>query len=113
VEVVSRKLGKKGRPKSSDETAGRFIAVFDEFLDPGVYTKGRQITIHGVVAGTQNGKIGDYVYTYPKVTADTHTLWKKLAKQTRYYDPLWDHWYYQPYFYRRHYDPFNPYSFYY
>jgi len=113
VEVVSRKLGKKGRPESSDETAGRFIAVFDEFLDPGVYTKGRQITVHGVVAGTQNGKIGDYVYTYPKVTADTHTLWKKLAKQTRYYDPLWDHWYYQPYFYRRYYDPLNPYSFYY
>jgi len=113
IEIVSRELGKKGRPKSNDKTAGRFIAVFDEFLDPGVYTKDRQITVHGTVAGTEKGEIGDYVYTYPTVTADTHTLWKPLVKQTRYYDPLLDHWYYQPYFYRRHYDPFNPYSFYY
>lgn len=113
IEIVSRELGKKGRPKSNDKTAGRFIAVFDEFLDPGVYTKDRQITVHGTVSGTKNGNIGDYIYTYPLVTADTHTLWKPLPKQTRYYDPLWDHWYYQPYFYRRYYDPFNPYSFYY
>jgi len=113
IEIVSRQLGKKGRPKLNDKTAGRFIAVFDEFLDPGVYTKDRQITVQGTVAGTKDGKIGDYVYTYPIVTADTHTLWEPLKKQIHYYDPYWDHWFYDPYFYRRHYDPFNPYSFYY
>jgi outer membrane lipoprotein len=113
IEIVSRELQKKGRPKSNDKTAGRFIAVFDEFLDPGVYTKDRQISVRGKAAGAENGEIGDYVYTYPLVSVDTHTLWKPAVKPTHYYDPLWDHWYYQPYFYRRHYDPFNPYSFYY
>jgi outer membrane lipoprotein len=113
VEIVSRNLKKNGRPKSNDKTAGRFLAIFDRFLDPGVYTEDRQITVHGTVAGTQKGRIGDYTYTYPTVTVDTHTLWKPPVKPIHYYDPLWDSWYYQPYFFRRHYDPFNPYSFYY
>lgn len=120
VEIVSRRLEAKGRPKSDDDTSGRFIAIIDKFLDPGVYTKDRQITVHGTLAGTESGKIGGYDYSYPLVIADTHRLWKPLPQSTRYYDPYRDYdpwfyrpYFYRPYFYRPYYDPFNPYSFYY
>ena len=40
-------LGAGQRPKSKDLSRGRLILLHDGFLDPEVYTKGRQITVGG------------------------------------------------------------------
>ncbi|HGG60215.1 MAG TPA: Slp family lipoprotein [Gammaproteobacteria bacterium] len=93
VEVVSRPLYANGRPKDSDQSDGRFIAVVRGFIDPDVYQKGRQVTVHGVIDGAQSGKIDAHDYRYPRVDADTLYLWPKLREDCAdYYDPWFYPW---------------------
>ena len=53
VEVVAQKLELDGRPKTYSNSAGRFQARIDTFLDPVIYEKGRQFTVMGTVEGEQ------------------------------------------------------------
>ncbi len=108
IEIVSRNLYKSGRPKNSDQSAGRFIAVIDEFIDPDVYQKDREITIHGIITGSKNGKVDEYDYLYPLVKTDSLHLWAELKETSPYphdyYDPFFYPWFYRPNFrfYGRH-----------
>ena len=109
LEVVSRDLKRSGRPKSSDETAGRFLVIVSQFLDPEIYTKGRLITVYGELAGSREGKIGEQPYTFPIVNSKTAFMWAEYRDppphhyfHRRYYDPFWDP-YWDPYWRRRFY----------
>lgn len=107
IEVVSRDLYKSGRPKNNDQSAGRFIAEVAEFIDPDVYKKDREVTIHGVISGSKNNQIGEYDYFYPLVKADALHLWaetKETVHPYDYYDPFFYPWFYRPGFgyYGRH-----------
>jgi len=44
LEIVERPLDDNGRPRESDQSGGRFIAKVAGFLDPVIYTRGRDIT---------------------------------------------------------------------
>jgi len=95
LEIVSRPLDSSGRPRSSDDSAGRFIAKVKGFLDPAVYAQGRLTTVAGVVAGGLTRTIGEYAYAYVVVDADTIKLWEQVAAQpyyypNRFYDPFYD-----------------------
>ena len=94
VEIVSRELNRSGRPKSSDQTDGRFLAKVSKFLDPEIYKKGRLITIYGDLTGSQDGKIGEQSYTFPVVNSQKAYMWAE------YRDPLPTH------YYHRFYDPY-------
>jgi outer membrane lipoprotein len=95
LEIVSRPLDYRGRPRQIDTTEGRFLAIVDGFLDPVVYAKGREITVEGVIEGVEDGRIGDYPYRFIVVQAASHRLWKKRRPvNVRYVpDPLyyWHH----------------------
>lgn len=103
LEIVSRPLRANGRPRESDTTDGRFLAIIDGFLDPVVYAKGRQITVQGVVTGVEAGSIGEYPYHFVVVSVTSHTLWKQQEPvDVRYVpDPLYGwhpgYWGYPPY----------------
>ena len=102
--VLGRPLHKSGDPKFTDDSAGRFIAIVPEFLDPQVYAPERQVTVSGTVLRTEAGKVGDYPYTYPVVQADTWYLWPEQNYQPYGYPyPGW----YDPWFY----DPWYPYGY--
>ena len=101
VEIVSRDLNRSGRPKSSDQTDGRFLAKVSEFLDPEIYKKGRLVTVYGELAGSQDGKIGEQTYTFPVVNSKKAYMWAEYRDppphhiHRRYYDPFWDpYWIY-------------------
>lgn len=103
LEIVGRNLYDNGRPTESDQSNGRFIAEFVGFLDPSVYSKGRDITVVGVIAGDKTGKIGDFEYTWPVVRVHDYYLWPLPSYQGvyypsryYYYDP-WYPYYYYPY----------------
>ena len=100
IEIVSRNLYKSGRPKNSDQSAGRFIAIIGEFIDPDVYKKDREVTIHGIITGSKNGRIGEYDYFYPVVKADALHLWAEVKEISPYpydyYDPFFYPWFYRP-----------------
>ena len=109
IEVVSRDMSRSGRPiVDSDNTQGRFLAVFRGFLDPANYSEGREITVIGLLSGIREQPIGDYLYQYPVVTVESHHLWKKLPASSRYDDV--NFWFYGPWYgypgYRFGYDPY-------
>lgn len=94
--VLQRPLDDQARPvaaSSDSETQGRFVACRAGFYDPEVFTRGRDITVTGVIQGTTSEKIGEYNYAYPRVQANVVYLWPKRVAVNYYgpgyYDPFW------------------------
>ena len=100
IEILEKPRTKDCRPESGDMTGGRFIALHQRFLDPAIYSRGREITAIGTISGTEAGPIGDYRYTYPVVSMTNHILWPMTKKSYDY----WPRTYYSPYY--PFYDPF-------
>lgn len=108
IEIVERPLDAQGQPSLADQSGGRFIARVATFLDPLIYTQGRDITVTGILDGTHSGNIGDYEYRYPIVKTDTVFLWPKdrplrapPPPDPYWYDPWYPYWpwWYRPYYY--------------
>lgn len=111
IELVAYPLSGSARPMIDDTSQGRFIAVVNGFVDPLVYTKGREMTVVGKIEDRLDRKIGEYTYHYPVVKVSTYTLWPERKEEKRYYDPFWDYpWYpyYYPYPYRYWHPPPPP-----
>lgn len=70
LEVLEKPLDSYGRPEDVDESAGRFLIVYEGFLDPSVYLPGLQISVAGKVMGVRRGSIGDYRYDYPLIKSE-------------------------------------------
>jgi len=101
VYVVARGLGSNGRPKNTDISAGRFVALLSGFHDPVVLEQGRELTAVGVLEDATRATIGDFEYLYPVVRAESHRLWPKREPRYYYRGPA-----YYPYY--RH-GPWYPY----
>ncbi len=101
IQVVARELGSRGRPQTDDRSQGRFIARFDEFIDPMVFKEGRALTVAGTLRGTEVSPVGEYPYVFPVVDVSDAFLWPEPSPDRAYYrDPFWyDPWY----------DPWYPY----
>ena len=89
-EVLARELDASARPRAHDGDGGRFIACHGGFYDPEVFERGREVTITGHVTGTDQGKVGEFDYTYPRVAADAIYLWPKRPHYVR--SPMYDPW---------------------
>jgi outer membrane lipoprotein len=98
-----------GRPVNTDVSQGRFLAMYEGFLDSEIYSKGRKITLTGVVDGEKVMKLGEIDYHYPYISVQKFHLWEEEQQYVYvhdhgyYYDSMW----YNPYY--RYY----PYWFYY
>lgn len=94
-EVLSRPLWRDARPKRRADSSGRFIACSSGFYDPELYRKGRDLTVVGLVDGSEQHKVGEYNYTYAHVAADHVHLWSihdnrdQMGPWSRYNDPFW------------------------
>lgn len=64
IEVVQKPLDYDGRPLDRDESSGRFLVKSEEFLDSAIYSKGKDITVAGVIAGKKEMKLDEIMYTY-------------------------------------------------
>jgi outer membrane lipoprotein len=92
VEVVSRPLDRRARPRDSDQSFGRFLACASGFHDPEIYTRGREVTAVGTIEGTRAGRVDDYDYLFPVVRAEAIHLWpeRPVARDVYYgYAPSW------------------------
>lgn len=91
VEVVYLPLGYNGVPQQSEQSPGRFIAVFPQLLDPVLYAKGRSITVSGTTAPSREGKIGEMPYRFAVLSATDHKLWPIVKEvEVRYESPMFD-----------------------
>lgn len=86
-EILARELGSDAHPTRRDTEQGRFLACRQGFYDPEVFTRGREVTITGVVNGSETRKVGEYDYTYPRVAADVIWLWPKPPRVVRVHEP--------------------------
>lgn len=82
------------QPINLDTSAGRFIIRYQGFLDPAIYTKDREVTVVGKIAGKEERPIGDFRYAHPMIDAVDLRLWEKRVQYPAYY---YDPWYWGPY----------------
>jgi outer membrane lipoprotein len=103
--VRQTELDFQKQPKDPDKSAGRFIVRYTGFLDPAIYSKDREITVVGTIAGKEDRPVGERRYSYPVVDVRDLRLWEKRMDAPYYYDP----WYWGPYPWRPY--PWRPYPY--
>lgn len=75
LQIVGRDLDALARPRSDDNSTGRFLACRAGFYDPQVFAVGREVTVTGRIDGEEIRMIGEYEYRHPRVAADVIYLW--------------------------------------
>jgi outer membrane lipoprotein len=107
LEIYQTETDSYGRPVNTDVSQGRFIALYEGFLDSEIYSKGRKITVIGIVDGEKVMKLGEIDYHYPYLSVQEIHLWEKAhlrvyEHQHSYFHDTWgwDPWYrYYPYWF--------------
>jgi outer membrane lipoprotein len=106
IEVLQKPTDKEGKPKSVDHSDGRFLALYDGFLDVAIYARGREITIAGEIKEKRVLPLGEIQYAYPLILVKELHLWPAERKERPYpypYPrPYWRYpwWWHHPYPYR-------------
>jgi outer membrane lipoprotein len=100
LEVYETRLDREGKPTNTDISEGRFLALYQGFLDSEIYSKGRKVTIAGTVQGEKSQLLGEIEYRYPYLIIKEIHLWEKEkpVQYERYPRDLW-------------YDPWGPWGF--
>jgi outer membrane lipoprotein len=80
-EIVAYPLNSHMKPQTDENTQGRFIAEYGHYLETTEYSPGRRVTVVGELTKTQQGKIGETVYTYPVVHIEQLFLWPTAAER--------------------------------
>ena len=75
IELLSRPLDSRGRPRGKAPGTGRFIARLTGFVDPAEYPEKRLLTVTGRLQCLETRPIGEYPYAYPVVTVEHFHLW--------------------------------------
>jgi outer membrane lipoprotein len=73
--VLQYPLGFRNKPSVDSGSEGRFIVEAPGFLDPVVYSAGRQVTVAGIVDGKEVLPLGEINYAYPVVMSREIYLW--------------------------------------
>lgn len=75
LEVLAYPLDKSQRPLLESIPLGRFIIMYNGYLEPATYAQGRLLTVLGKVNGSQSGKVGESTYTYVVIDSEKLHLW--------------------------------------
>lgn len=103
IEVLHKPLDSRDRPLLTDRTEGRFMALCQGYLDPAIYSTGREITLAGRVEGSRTDTVGELTYVYPLISCLEVHLWPPRPAVV-YYPPgyAYPYWWPYPYWWRRH-----------
>lgn len=104
IEILAHELDSTTRPVRSDRDLGRFLACRDTFMDPEIFTRGREVTVTGRLTGFRTGRVGQFEYEYPLIETDAVYLWPERPEFDRYDYYGWYSPYYRygwwPYYHR-------------
>ena len=67
IEVVQNPLDFRGRPEYTDISGGRFLILYEGYLDSAIYSQGKEVTVAGEVIGKRVRPLGEMQYTYPLI----------------------------------------------
>lgn len=104
LEVLQKPLDLVGEPRDVDQSGGRFLALYEGFLDIAIYTKGREITVGGLVQGKRVMPLGEIRYTYPVILVKEIHLWPEVSRDRV---PPYPYWGYPYWGYPWWHDPFR------
>lgn len=104
LEIYQTGLDCYGEPINTDVSQGRFLAMYNKFLDSEIYRSGRKVTVVGVMQGVETMKLDEIDYDYPYLMINEIHLWKEEQPPvfgpyyrdywgSRWWDP-WYQWYY-------------------
>lgn len=103
LQVLAKPLDRTGRPQEDAPPEGRFLVQTQEFLDPAIYTQGREITVLGTLAELKERTVGKRTIQIPVIQAKQWLLWPKRKSV----EPvIYPYWWYDPWWY---YYPWGPY----
>ena len=83
IEILAYPLNSNYRPQLENKPLGRFIINHPGYLEPTTYAQGRQLTVLGKVSGSQSGKVGESLYTYPVISGEQLHLWLPSSERSR------------------------------
>jgi outer membrane lipoprotein len=79
IETIGYRLDRCGKPTTSGQPVGRFIARQAGFLEPSEYRAGRRITVTGRIADVRDGRVGEADYRFPVLDDALVRLWPDEA----------------------------------
>ena len=88
--VLDRPLDNTERPEKWENSQGRFMVHTRHFLGPEIYTKGREVTVAGIVTGIETAPVGKADYPYVALTARQIYLWP--WRYPPYTHPMYPYW---------------------
>ncbi len=98
IEVLQKPADRRGRPRDVDQSDGRFMALYEGFLDAAIYSEGREVTVAGEVKGKRVLPLGEIQYAYPLIAIKEIYLWPPKTKERFYLYPYWYYpWWYDSY----------------
>ena len=80
LEVLERPLGRNDRPYGREMPRGRFMILHEGFLDPAIYSPGREITVVGEVIGKRSKAMDEIEYIYPVIKDREIVLWEQTRR---------------------------------
>jgi len=100
IEVLQTYSDRNGIPINTDISEGRFLALYDGYLDSAIYSKGREVTVAGVIKGKKILAIDETKYTYPAISIKEMHIWAQGTKAYTYpnrviypgYIGRWSYW---------------------
>lgn len=104
LEILQKPLTYGKAPVTGDESGGRFLALYNGYLDAALYTKGREVTLAGTITGRRVQRLDEIDYHYPYLIIKEIHLWEKRSRETQTPPPF-----FYPFPYRYHYWPYYPY----
>jgi outer membrane lipoprotein len=100
IEVLEKPTDMVGRPKDVDRSRGRFLALYDGYLEVAIYAQGREVTVAGEITGKRVLPLDEIEYTYPVISVKEIHLWSPKSEDRFYPYPYWHYhpwWWYYPY----------------
>jgi outer membrane lipoprotein len=100
--VLQTPLSFREEPLSRDDSQGRIIVRVKGYVDPAVYSKGRRVTLAGVILGRVGTEEQGCLITCLELGSKELHLWPEYRYVPEpYYPPyyMWDDYFYDPFFY--------------
>jgi outer membrane lipoprotein len=95
IEILQKPADIGGRPMDVDDSEGRFLALYDGYLDTAIYSRGREAIVAGKIKGKRTLPLGEIEYTYPLILIREIHLFK-AKKEERFHPYPYPYWWYPP-----------------
>lgn len=76
-EVLAYPLDRRARPRLEQDPYGRVVVEYDQFVEPVVYERGRELSAVGRITAPRTVEIGETRREVPAVAAEELHLWEE------------------------------------